>query len=33
MKRYLRTVLLSSGMLAAVIYLLHILLGGYLWKT
>jgi hypothetical protein len=33
MKRYLRTILLSSGMLAVVIYLLHILIGGYLWKT
>ncbi len=33
MKRYLRTILLSSGMLAVVIYLLHVLLGGYLWKT
>lgn len=33
MKRILRTILLSSGMLAAVIYLLHILFGGYLWKT
>jgi hypothetical protein len=33
MKRYLRTVLLSFGMLAVVIYVLHILLGGYLWKT
>jgi len=33
MKRHLRTILLSSGMLAVVIYLLHILLGGYLWKT
>ncbi len=32
MKRYLRTILLSSGMLAVVIYLLHILLGGFLWK-
>lgn len=33
MKSYLRTILLSSGMLAVVIYLLHILIGGYLWKT
>ena len=33
MKQYLRTILLSSGMLAVVIYLLHILIGGYLWKT
>ena len=33
MKLYLRKILLSSGMLAVVIYLLHILLGGYLWKT
>jgi hypothetical protein len=33
MKRYLRTILLSSGMLAVVIYLLHVLIGGYLWKT
>lgn len=33
MKRYLRTIFLSSGMLAVAIYLLHILLGGYLWKT
>jgi len=33
MKRNLRTILLSSGMLAVVIYLLHILIGGYLWKT
>ena len=33
MKRYLRTILLSSGMIAVVVYLLHILLGGYLWKT
>jgi len=33
MKRYFRTTLLSSGMLAVVIYLLHILIGGILWKT
>jgi len=33
MKRYLRTILLSSGMLAVVFYLLHILIGGILWKT
>jgi hypothetical protein len=33
MKRNLRTILLSAGMLAVVIYLLHILIGGYLWKT
>jgi len=33
MKRNLRTILLSTGMLAVVIYLLHILIGGYLWKT
>jgi hypothetical protein len=33
MKRYFRTILLSSGMLAVVIYLLHILIGGFLWKT
>jgi hypothetical protein len=33
MRRNLRTILLSSGMLAVAIYLLHILLGGYLWKT
>jgi len=33
MKGNLRTILLSSGMLAVVIYLLHILLGGYFWKT
>jgi hypothetical protein len=33
MKRYLRSILLSAGMLAVVIYLLHILIGGYLWKT
>jgi len=33
MKLNLRTILLSSGMLAVVIYLLHVLLGGYLWKT
>lgn len=33
MKPYVKTFLLSSGMLAVVIYLLHILLGGYLWKT
>jgi len=33
MKRHLRTILLSSGMLAVVVYLLHILIGGYLWKT
>jgi hypothetical protein len=33
MKPYFRTILLSSGMLAVVIYLLHILIGGYLWKT
>jgi len=33
MKRYLKTILLSSGMLAVVIYVLHILIGGYLWKT
>lgn len=33
MKRYLRTFLLSSGMLAVIIYLLHILIGGYLWRT
>ncbi|MDF1548886.1 MAG: DUF998 domain-containing protein [Bacteroidales bacterium] len=32
MKSYLRTILLSSGMLAVVIYLLHILIGGFLWK-
>jgi hypothetical membrane protein len=32
MKRYIRTILLSSGMLAVVIYLLHILLGGLLWQ-
>lgn len=33
MKQYLRPILLSSGMLAVVIYVLHILIGGYLWKT
>jgi len=33
MKRHLRAILLSSGMLAVVIYFLHILIGGYLWKT
>lgn len=33
MKPSLRTVLLFSGMPAVVIYLLHILVGGYLWKT
>lgn len=33
MKLSLRTILLSSGMLAVVIYLLHVLLGGYLWET
>jgi hypothetical protein len=33
MKRHFRTILLSTGMLAVVIYLLHILIGGYLWKT
>jgi len=33
MKRYIRTILLSSGMLAVVIYLLHVMLGGYLWET
>lgn len=33
MKRYLEAILLSLGMLAVVIYFLHILLGGYLWKT
>jgi hypothetical protein len=33
MKQYLRTILLSSGMLTVVIYLLHVLVGGYLWKT
>jgi len=33
MKRHLRAILLSSGMLAVVIYVLHILIGGYLWKT
>ncbi len=33
MKRNLRTILLSTGMLAVVIYLLHILIGGILWKT
>lgn len=32
MKRNLRTILLSSGMLAVAIYLLHILIGGFLWK-
>lgn len=31
--RYLKTFLLSSGMLAVIIYFLHILIGGYLWKT
>ena len=33
MKLNLRTVLLSTGMLAVVIYLLHVLIGGFLWKT
>ncbi len=33
MKRYIRKYLLSSGMIAVVIYNLHILIGGYLWKT
>jgi hypothetical protein len=33
MKPYCRTILLSSGMLAVVIYLLHILIGGILWRT
>lgn len=33
MKRYFRAILLSSGMLAVVIYLMHVLLGGYLWKS
>lgn len=33
MKQYLKTILLSSGMLGVLIYLLHILVGGYLWKT
>ena len=33
MKRNLRTILLSTGMLAVVIYLLHILIGGILWRT
>jgi len=33
MKRNLRKILLSSGMLAVVIYLLHILIGGILWET
>jgi len=33
MKHYLKTLLLSSGMLAVVIYLLHVLIGGYLWVT
>jgi hypothetical protein len=32
MKRYCRTILLSSGMLAVVIYLLHILIGGICGK-
>jgi hypothetical protein len=32
MKLYLRTILLSSGMFAAAIYLFHILIGGFLWK-
>jgi len=33
MKKYLKTFSLSSGMIAVVIYFLHILIGGYLWKT
>lgn len=33
MKRNLKTILLSTGILAVVIYFLHILIGGYLWKT
>ncbi|MHC1774911.1 MAG: DUF998 domain-containing protein [Lentimicrobium sp.] len=32
MKLNLRTILLSSGMLAVAIYFLHILIGGFLWK-
>jgi len=33
MKQNLRTILLSSGILAVVIYSLHVLIGGFLWKT
>jgi hypothetical membrane protein len=33
MKRHHSAILLSSGMLAVLIYVLHILIGGYLWKT
>lgn len=33
MKRHLKTILLSSGMLSVLVYLLHVLLGGYLWKS
>jgi len=33
MKHRHETILLSSGMLAVVIYLLHIVIGGYLWEN
>lgn len=33
MKRHIRKYLLSSGMIAVVIYILHILIGGYFWKS
>jgi len=32
-KRYRNPFFLSSGMLAVAIYFLHVLIGGYLWKT
>lgn len=33
MKRFFSTLLLSFGMLAVVMYLLHVVIGGYLWET
>lgn len=33
MKRFLSTLFLSSGMLAVVMYLLHVVIGGCLWET
>jgi hypothetical protein len=32
MKLYFQSIFLKSGMLAVLIYLLHVLLGGFLWK-
>jgi hypothetical protein len=32
MKLYFKAIILKSGMLAVMIYLLHVLLGGFLWK-